>query len=91
MLKCFNTLNTVCFMHGLSIYELKSICHSVQFLKSYMDFTASDRFSEQYRNYISRKEITVIFNQFVSSSIIAHDLKLLVNVQYNFLFQVSFA
>ena len=24
----FNTLQTVCFMHGLSIYEIKRICRS---------------------------------------------------------------
>ena len=23
----FNTLHTLCFMHGLSIYEIKMICH----------------------------------------------------------------
>ena len=26
-----NTLHTVCFMHGLSIYEIKIICHRAQF------------------------------------------------------------
>ena len=27
----FNTLHTVCFMHELSIYEIKRICHSAKF------------------------------------------------------------
>ena len=27
----FNTLNTACFRHGLSIYEIKRICHHAQF------------------------------------------------------------
>ena len=27
----FNTLHTVCFMHGLSIYEIKRICHRAYF------------------------------------------------------------
>ena len=30
-LKYFNCLNTVCFIYGLSIYEIKRICHHTQF------------------------------------------------------------
>ena len=29
----FNTLHTVCFMHGLSIYEIKRICHRAYFFR----------------------------------------------------------
>ena len=27
----FNSLHTVCFMYGLSIYEIKRICHLARF------------------------------------------------------------
>ena len=27
----FNYLHTVCFMYGLSIYEIKRLCHNTQF------------------------------------------------------------
>ena len=30
-LNLLNTLHKVCFMHGLSIYETKKICHHAQF------------------------------------------------------------
>ena len=45
----FNNLHTVCFMHGLSIYEIKRICHRThffiisygrfQFLANFLDIT----------------------------------------------------
>ena len=45
----FNNLHTVCFIHGLSIYEIKRICHRThffiisygrfQFLANFLDIT----------------------------------------------------
>ena len=28
----FDTLHTFCFLHGLSIYDIKRICHHTQFM-----------------------------------------------------------
>ena len=33
----FNTLHTFCFMHGLSIYEIKKICHRAHFFIIHME------------------------------------------------------
>ena len=46
----FNTLHTVCLIHGLSIYEIKRICHRAYFFQNLiLKFTAFDQFSRNIK------------------------------------------
>ena len=46
----FNTLHTVCFMHGLFIYEIKGICHRAYFFRIFiLKFSAFDQFSKNIK------------------------------------------
>ena len=46
----FNTMHTVCFMHGLPIYEIKRICHRAYFFHNLIwKFSAFDQFSKQMK------------------------------------------
>ena len=66
----FNTLHTVCFMHGLSIYEIKSICHHAYFfIIPSGSFQHLTNFLNRWKNIISpkfRAKIAVIFSQLLS-------------------------
>ena len=47
----FNTLHTVCFMHGLSIYEIEKICHPVLFfINLILEFSAFDQIYEKMKD-----------------------------------------
>ena len=73
-----NTLHTVCFMNGLSIYEIKRICHRAYF------FRISDGSFQHLTNFLKvlndnpgskyRAKTVVIFRQLLS---FAHDHNLL--------------
>ena len=66
----FNTLHTVCFMHGLSIFELKRICHRAYFFRiTYWSLQHLTNFQEIYNNNTSpnyRAKTVVIFSQLLS-------------------------
>ena len=66
----FNTLHTVCFMHGLSIYEIKRICHRAYFFRiSYWSLQHLTNFLEIWNNNTSpnyRAKTVVIFSQLLS-------------------------
>ena len=60
----FNTLHTVCFMHRLPIYEVKSICHLAYFfIISYESFQHLTNFLDESKN---RAKNVVIFSQLLS-------------------------
>ena len=76
----FNTLHTVCFMHGLSIYEIKRICHHAYFFTiSYGSFQHLTNFLKIWKKNASpkyRPKSVVIFSQLLFlTSISAHDIK----------------
>ena len=66
----FNTLHTVCFMHGLSIYEIKRICHRAYFFRiSYWSLQHLTKFLEILNNNTSpnyRAKTVVTFSQLLS-------------------------
>ena len=66
----FNTLHTVCFMHGLSIYEIKMICNRAYFFRiSYWSLQHLTNFLEIWNNNTSpnyRAKTVVIFSQLLS-------------------------
>ena len=66
----FNTLHTVCFMHGLSIYEIKRIYHRAYFFRiSYWSLQHLTNFLEIRNNNTSpnyRAKTVVIFSQLLS-------------------------
>ena len=63
----FNSLHTVCFMHGLSIYEIKRKCHRAYlFIISSGIFQYLTNFLNRWKNNTSpkyRAKIVVIFIQ----------------------------
>ena len=66
----FNTLHTVCFVHGLSIYEIKMICHRAYFFRiSYGSFQHLTNFQKIKNSDASpkyRAKTVVIFSQLLS-------------------------
>ena len=68
--KLFNTLHTVCFMHGLSTYEIKRICHRAYlFITSSRNFQHLTNFLNIWKNNTCltyRAKIVVIFSQLLS-------------------------
>ena len=46
----FNSLHTACFMYGLPIYEIKSICHHVRF------FIISQGSFQHFTNFLKKKQ-----------------------------------
>ena len=66
----FNTLHTVCFIHGLSIYVIKRTCHCAHFFKiSYWSFQHLTNFIKIYNNNTSpkyRAKTVVIFSPLIS-------------------------
>ena len=66
----FNTLHTVCCMHGLSIYEIKGICHHAYFfIISFGSFLDLTNFPNRWKNNTVpkyRADIVVIFSQLLS-------------------------
>ena len=80
----FNTLHTVRFMHGLSIYEMKIICHCVYFfIISYGSFQHLTKFLNRWKSNTSpeyRAKTVVIFSQLLSFTLsFAHGFKLVRN------------
>ena len=69
----FNTLHTACFMHGLSIYEIKRICHRAYFFTiSYGSFQHLTNFLKIWKNNTRHKyraKSVVIFSQLLSFSL----------------------
>ena len=85
----FSTLHTVCFMHGLSIYEINRICHRTCFFAiSYGSFQHLTNFLKIWKNNISSKyraKTVVIFSQL---KLLPMTSTLLENVQVLFLSNV---
>ena len=69
-LNIFNTLHIVCFMGGLSIYEIKRICHrDYLFIISSWRFQHLTNFLNRWKNNTRPKyqaKIVVIFSQLLS-------------------------
>ena len=63
-----NTLHTVCFTHGLAIYEIKRVMsHNSLFYNLISEFLAFNQFSKQMNTSpIYQAKKAVIFDQLVS-------------------------
>ena len=74
----FNSLHTVCSMYGLSIYEIKRICHRARFFiishgsfQLFADFLKNKNKNNNNRCPDYKVKIIVIF---IVISIITHDI-----------------
>ena len=65
-----DTLHTVCFMHGLSIYEIKKICHRAYFFRisegSFQHLTNFQKILNNNTGSKYRAKTVVIFRQLLS-------------------------
>ena len=65
-----NTLHTVCFVHGLSIYEIKMMVTVLIFSEPHMEVSAFDQCSKNKKNDNTspkyRAKTVVIFSQLLS-------------------------
>ena len=52
----FNSLHTVCFVYGLSIYEIKRICHHSGF------FIISHGSFEHFTNFLKKTPTSIILS-----------------------------
>ena len=84
-----NTLHTVCFMHGLSIFEIKRICHQdYLFIISSGSFQHLTNFLNRWKNNTSPKYRAKIVVIFLIIKLLPMTSNVLENVQAYLLSQV---